>query len=61
MLSNLSAQPVELSIADAMMKLNLRGFFLRTLLRSDDAMGAEDLERVRLAPYGVFIGEVSRR
>jgi alpha-glucosidase len=59
-LSNLSAQPVELSIAEAMKKLNLHGFFLRTLLRSDDAMGAEDLDTVRLAPYSVFIGELKR-
>ncbi|HWG18093.1 MAG TPA: hypothetical protein VN678_09540, partial [Acidobacteriaceae bacterium] len=59
-LCNLSSQPVELSLADAMKKLSLHGFFLRTLLRSDDAMGAQDLEAVKLPPYGVFIGEVRR-
>ncbi len=59
-LCNLSAQPVTLSLADAMKKLNLHGFFLRKLLRSDDAMGAEDIAAVRLAPYSVFIGELRR-
>jgi alpha-glucosidase len=59
-LVNLSAQPVELSLADAMKKLNLHGFFLRKLLRSDDAMGAEDIAAVKLAPYSVFIGELRR-
>jgi hypothetical protein len=60
MLCNLSAQPVELSLADAMKKLNVHGFFLRTLLRSDSALGAQDLEAVKLPAYGVFIGEVRR-
>jgi hypothetical protein len=59
-LCNLSPQPVELSLADAMKKLNLHGFFLRTLLRSDSALGAQDLDAVKLPPYGVFIGEVRR-
>ena len=59
-LCNLSAQPVEFSLADAIKKLNLHGFFLRTLLRSDDAMGAQDLNAIKLAPYAVFIGEVRR-
>ena len=59
-LCNLSSQPVELSLADAMKKLNLHGFFLRKLLRSDDAMGAEDIAAVKLAPYSVFIGELRR-
>ena len=59
-LVNFSTQPVELSLADAMKKLNLHGFFLRKLLRSDDAMGAEDIAAVKLAPYSVFIGELRR-
>ncbi len=59
-LCNLSSQPVELSLADAMKKLSLHGFFLRTLLRSDSALGGQDLEAVKLPPYGVFIGEVRR-
>ena len=59
-LCNLSSQPVELSLADAMKRLNLHGFFLRTLLRSDSALGGQDLEAVKLPPYGVFIGEVRR-
>ncbi|HXE08591.1 MAG TPA: hypothetical protein VN612_11895 [Acidobacteriaceae bacterium] len=59
-LCNLSAQPVQLSLAEAVKKLNLHGFFLRTLLRSDSALGAQDLEAVKLPPYGVFIGELRR-
>jgi hypothetical protein len=59
-LCNLSAQPVTLSLADAMKKLNLHGFFLRKLLRSDSRLGAEDIAAVKLAPYGVFIGELRR-
>ncbi len=59
-LCNLSGAPAEISIADAIRKLNLHGFFLRTLARSDDAMGAQDLESVKLAAYGVFIGELRR-
>ena len=43
-----------------MKKLSLHGFFLRTLLRSDSALGGQDLEAVKLPPYGVFIGEVRR-
>ena len=59
-LCNLSAQPVELSLVDAAKKLNLHGFFLRKLVRSDNAMGAEDIAAVKLAPYSVFIGEMRR-
>jgi len=59
-LCNLSATPVTLSLADAVKKLGLHGFFLRTLLRSDQAMGAQDLNAVTLPPYGVFIGELHR-
>lgn len=57
---NLSASPVQLSLAAPMKELNLHGFFLRTLLRSDDAMGAQDLNSVTLPPFGVYIGELRR-
>jgi len=57
---NLSSAPVTLSLADGVKKLGLHGFFLRTLLRSDQAMGAQDLNAVTLPPFGIFIGELHR-
>ena len=57
-LCNLSSSPLQLSLTDAMKKLNLRGFFLRPLLRSWDAMGAQPLDSVTLPPFGVYIGEL---
>jgi hypothetical protein len=59
-LCNLSSSPVQLSLADTIKKLNLHGFFLRTLARPDSGMGAQDLNAVSLPPYGVFIGELRR-
>ena len=44
---NLSASPVQLSLTSAIKQLNLRGWFLRTLLRSDVAMGAQNLNQSR--------------
>ena len=55
---NLSASPVQLSLADAVKKLSLRGFYLRTLLRSDRGMGAQDIQAVTLPAFGVYIGEL---
>jgi hypothetical protein len=57
---NLSAKPVMLSLTSALSGLNLRGTFLRTILRSDDALGPQDLNAVSLPPYGVYIGELKR-
>jgi hypothetical protein len=59
-LCNLSTSPVQLSLDASMKQLNLHGTFLRPLLRSFEAMGAEDLNAVTLPPYGVYIGEVRR-
>jgi hypothetical protein len=59
-LCNLSAVPVKLSLVDAVRDLRLRGWFLRTLLRSDDVMGPQDLNAVTLPPFGVYIGELGR-
>jgi len=59
-LCNLSSSPVQLSLADTVKKLNLHGFFLRTLARSDSGMGAQDLNAVSLPPFSVFIGELRR-
>jgi alpha-glucosidase len=57
-LCNLSSSPVQLSLAAEIKKLNLRGFFLRAVLRSDAGMGAQDINAVNLPPYGVYIGEL---
>jgi alpha-glucosidase len=57
-LCNLSSSPVQLSLTAEMKKLNLRGFFLRAVLRSDDGMGAQDLDAVTLPPFSVYIGEL---
>ena len=59
-LCNLSGSAVQFSLADAMKHLDLRGTFLRTLLRSDSGLGGQDLNAVSLPPYGVYIGELRR-
>jgi len=57
---NLSSLPLHLSLTSAIHGLNLRGSYLLTLLRSDSAMGAQDLDSVTLPPFGVYIGELHR-
>jgi alpha-glucosidase len=57
---NLSDAPVRLSLAAAMTKLNLHGAFLRTLLRTDTAMGGQDLDSVNVPAFAVYIGELRR-
>jgi hypothetical protein len=57
-LCNLSSSPVQLSMAAEIKKLNLHGFFLRAVLRSDAGMGAQDIDAVSLPPFGVYIGEL---
>lgn len=57
-IENLSAQPVTLSLKADTQRLRLKGSFLRTLLRSDNAMGAMHLDGMTLEPYAVFIGEL---
>jgi len=57
---NLSSSPLQLSLASAIHSLNLRGSYLLTLLRSDKAMGAQDLNSVTLPPFAVYIGELHR-
>ena len=57
---NLSSSPLRLSLASAIHGLNLRGSFLLTLLRSDQAMGPQDLDSVSLPPFAVYIGELHR-
>ena len=57
---NLSSSPLRLSLTSAVHGLNLRGSFLLTLLRSDQAMGPQDLDSVALPPFAVYIGELHR-
>jgi hypothetical protein len=57
---NLSPNPVQLSLTSAMKTLDLHGFFLRTLARSDNGMGAQNLDSVTLPPFAVYIGELRR-
>jgi hypothetical protein len=57
---NLSSSPARLSLTAAIKGLGLHGWFLRTLLRSDRAMGAQDLDSVAVPPFGVYIGELRR-
>ncbi len=55
---NLSANPVKLSLRPDMQRLHLKGSFLRSTLRSDNAMGALNLDAITLQPYGIYIGEL---
>jgi hypothetical protein len=57
-LCNLSGQPQHLSLKTDITKLHLRGSFLRTIIRSDNAMGTMHLESMTLAPYASYIGEL---
>jgi hypothetical protein len=57
---NLSWKPLRLSLTAELKGLNLHGFYLRTLLRSDSGMGAQDIKTVSLPPFGVYIGELHR-
>jgi alpha-glucosidase len=57
---NLSSSPLQLSLTNAIHSLNLRGSFLLTLLRTDRAMGAQDIGSVTLPPFAVYIGELHR-
>ncbi len=59
-LCNLSASPMQLSLAEGLKSLNLHGLFLRTLLRSDSGLGAQNINTVTLPPYAVYIGELKR-
>jgi alpha-glucosidase len=59
-LCNLSSSQVQLSLTAAMKSMDLHGFFLRALLRSDNGMGAQDLDSVTLPPFSVYIGELRR-
>jgi hypothetical protein len=57
---NLSGQPVQLALSGAVKNLDMRGSYLRTILRSDDSFGPQDINNVILPAYGVYIGELRR-
>ncbi len=57
-LLNLSATPTTLSLKAELTKLQLRGSFLRTVLRTDAGMGTMNLTSMTLPPYTVYIGQV---
>ena len=55
---NLSEKPVSLSLSPDLTRLQLRGDFLRTLLRSDDAMGGVSIDRLTIPANGVYVGQL---
>ncbi len=57
---NLTGKPVTLSIRDPLLRMHLRGSFLRTISRSDQGMGAMPLSQLFLPAAGVYLGELSR-
>ena len=57
-LCNMTDKSVTLSLRTDMAALHLKGSFLRTLVRSDQGMGAMSLDAVTVAPYGVYVGEL---
>lgn len=57
---NLSGSAVTLSVKGQVEGMGLKGNYLRTLLRSDNAMGPQDLNAVTLPPYSVYVGEVRK-
>lgn len=55
---NLTDKPVQITLKADMVKLRLRGSFLKTVLRTDSASGPMHLDGMTIPPYGVYIGEL---
>ena len=55
---NLSGTPRVLRLRAQVNGMDVRGSFLRPLLRNDGGMGGMNLDEVRLPAFGVFVGEV---
>jgi alpha-glucosidase len=55
---NLSDKPLSLSLKADIARLHLRGTFLRTVLRSDDATGSMPVDPMTIPAYGVYVGEL---
>jgi hypothetical protein len=59
LLCNMTDKPVTISLEADMKTLKFKGTFLKKLLRSDEGLGAQHLGAVTLAPYAVYVGELS--
>ena len=55
---NLSDKPIDLPLKAELTRLKLRGSFLKTILRSDDALGSMHIEPATIPPFSAFIGEL---
>jgi glycosidase len=55
---NLSAAPLKLRLTEDLERLQLRGTFLRPVLRSGPGMGGQSIDAVTLPPFGVYMGEL---
>ena len=55
---NFSDKPLSLSLKADIARLHLRGTFLRTVLRSDNALGSMPVDPMTVPPYGVYVGEL---
>jgi alpha-glucosidase len=57
---NLSGLPVQLALGNAIRNMEMHGSYLRTILRSDDSFGPQNIDAVIVPPFGVYIGELRR-
>jgi len=55
---NLSDKPLTLSLKADIARLHLRGTFLRTVLRSDEATGSMPVDPMTIPAFGVYVGEL---
>jgi alpha-glucosidase len=58
-LLNMTGKPATISLEQDMKNLHFKGVFLKTVLRSDVGMGGMPLASLTLAPYAIYIGELS--
>ena len=56
---NMSAKPITLTLQADMDKLGIRGSLLRRLMSSGNSADSMSVQRVTLAPFATYIGEVS--
>lgn len=57
---NLRGTPAKFQLAEDLAKLQTRGHFLRTVVRSDAGLGAMSLTGMMLSAYGVYLGQIGR-
>ncbi len=55
---NMTDKPVTVSLRNDIAALRIKGSFLKTLARTDQGMGAMSVDAVKIAPYGVYVGEL---